>query len=263
MTHDTPLRGVILDWAGTTVDHGSRAPVEAFAAVFAAEALPVTDEEIRAPMGMAKREHLAALLALPRVREAWEARYGRPPAPADVARLYAEFMPLQTRVVAAHSTVIDGVAAAIARCRSLGLAIGSTTGYTRAMMDAVEPVAAAGGFVADVVVTSDEVTAGRPAPWQLFRAAERLGIYPLDRLLVVDDTVAGIRAAVAAGAPAVGVTRTGNGLGLTAAATARLPRDELARRLAAVAAELRGAGADYVIESVAELPTLVADRGLA
>jgi phosphonoacetaldehyde hydrolase len=257
MTRRPPLRGLLLDWAGTTVDHGSRAPVEAFLAVFAAAGLTLTPEEVRGPMGMAKRAHLAALLDLPRVAAAWQATHGHAPGAADVDRLYAQFMPLQIEVVAAHSTVIDGVAAAIDRCRALGLAIGSTTGYTRAMMDAVEPVAAAGGYTADVVVTSDEVAAGRPAPWQNFRAAERLGIYPLDRFLIVDDTVAGIQAARAAGAAAVGITRTGNGLGLSAAAIARLPAAELQRRLEAVAAELRAAGADHVLETVADLPGLI------
>lgn len=208
-------------------------------------------------MGLAKRAHLEAILALPRVAAVWRALHGHPPGPADVARLYAEFLPLQIRIAAEHAGVIAGVAAAVARCRELGLAIGSTTGYTRPIMDAVQPVAAAGGFAAEVVVTSDEVTAGRPAPWQLFRAAERLGIYPLSHCLVVDDTPAGIRAAVAAGAPAVGVTRTGNGLGLSADAVDRLPPAERDRRVAGVAAELRAAGADHTIESVADLPALL------
>ena len=61
------VRAVIFDWAGTIVDHGSRAPLEAFRRIFEEIDLELTDEEIRGPMGLGKREHIAALLGLTRV----------------------------------------------------------------------------------------------------------------------------------------------------------------------------------------------------
>ena len=74
--------GIILDWAGTTVDFGSMSPVKVFTAIFEEAGVPVTEDEVRRPMGMLKRDHIAAMLAMPRIRAAWEETYGRTPGEA-------------------------------------------------------------------------------------------------------------------------------------------------------------------------------------
>ena len=66
------LTAVIFDWAGTILDHGSRAPVAALQQVFSQAGVPVTIAEARLSMGIAKRDHIRAILALPRVAEAWQ-----------------------------------------------------------------------------------------------------------------------------------------------------------------------------------------------
>ena len=87
----------------------------------------------------------------------------------------------------------------------------------------------------------------------LFRAAERLDVYPMSEVVVVDDTRVGIEAGLNAGAWTVAITRTGNSLGLSVDELARLDRDDLAARLESAAEEFRRAGAHRVIESVADL----------
>lgn len=251
------LRAVIFDWAGTTVDHGSRAPARVFVAIFARAGVAITEAEARGPMGLAKRDHITAILALPRVRTAWRDAHGNEPAEADIDRLYADFLPLQREALAAHADVIAGVPAVVAECRRRGLKIGGTTGYARALMDVLEPIALAGEYGPDVSICADDVAAGRPAPWMLFRAAEQLGVFPMSRIVVVDDTPVGIAAGRNAGAWTVGVSRTGNELGLGPDEVDRLERGDLALRLATARAHLEQAGADFVIESVADvLPIL-------
>lgn len=44
------IQAVIFDWAGTTVDYGCFAPVQAFQEAFAHHGVPVTLEETRKPM---------------------------------------------------------------------------------------------------------------------------------------------------------------------------------------------------------------------
>lgn len=256
------IRGLLLDWAGTTVDHGSRAPARVFLEVFQRSGVPVNEAEARGPMGMAKRAHIAAVLNLPRVARGWEEKYGRPPTDADVQRLYEEFLPLQLSVLREYSSVIPGVSEAIAWCRSRGLKIGSTTGYTRELMEAVSPVAAEGGYAPDVLVCSDEVAAGRPAPWLNFRAAEQMGVYPMHHLLVVDDTPLGIQAGKAAGCLTVAVSNTGNALGLGLDELEALPERELGARIQQIGADFRATGADFVIPSLADLPDLLTTQKL-
>ncbi|RUL89186.1 phosphonoacetaldehyde hydrolase [Tautonia sociabilis] len=247
------ILGVFLDWAGTTIDHGSRAPVEVFVEVFRRSGVEITAAEARGPMGMAKREHIAALLAMPRVAASWQAKTGRPPDESDLDRLYADFLPLQREVLARHCDVIAGVPEVIAECRRRGLKIGSSTGYTRELMEVVAPLAAEGGYQPDTILCADDAPRGRPAPWLNFRCAERLDVFPMSRVVVVDDTVPGIQAGRNAGAWTVAVTRTGNSLGLSAEELDRLSPEERATRIAAASIALRNAGAHAVIESVADL----------
>lgn len=252
-----PIRAVLFDWAGVTVDYGSRAPAQAFVEVFRACGVDITFAEARQPMGKAKREHLAEIARMPRVARAWEERHGSPPAEADIQRLYDAFLPLQLAALERDTAVIPGVPEAIQRLRARGVKIGSTTGYTRLLMDVVVPRAAAGGYSPDVVVCADEVPAGRPAPWMNYKAAQELGVYPFAQILVVDDTPVGIEAGLHAGAITVAISQTGNALGLSAEEVATLSHDDLESRLAAIEADFHRIGAHHVIRSVAELPDLI------
>jgi phosphonoacetaldehyde hydrolase len=247
------IRAILFDWAGTTVDHGSRAPVEVFLEVFRRAGVEISPAEARGPMGRAKRDHLEQLLSLPRLAAAWRAAHGRPAGPADVDRLYNDFLPLQSVVLERHADVIAGVPNVVAECRKRGMKIGATTGYTHALMEVAAPLARAGGYEPDVIICADDVPRGRPAPWMLFRAAERLDVYPMSEVVVVDDTRVGIEAGLNAGAWTVAITRTGNSLGLSLKELARLDREDLAARLESAAEEFRRSGAHRVIESAADL----------
>jgi len=248
---------VLLDWAGTTVDYGSRAPAAVFVEIFRRRGVEITLAEARGPMGRSKIDHIAAVAALPRVAELWAGLHGRPPDSDDVRGMYREFLPLQQEVLARGSEVIPGVPEAIADLRRRGLAIGSTTGYTRALMEVVAPQAARQGYAPDVIVCSDDVPAGRPDPAMNLLAARRLGIDDLTSVLVVDDTAVGIEAGRNAHAITVAVTVTGNAFGLALDEVAALRPEELAAREAAVGREFVAAGAQHLLRSVADLPQLV------
>ncbi len=254
-----PTQAVLLDWAGTTVDYGSRAPTQVFVEIFRRRGVEITVAEARGPMGRAKHEHIAMVAGLPRVTELWRQLHGAAPTDVDVRAMYDDFLPLQKEILKQGSDVIPGIPEAIAELRRQGIRIGSSTGYTRSLMETVIPIAAAGGYHADVVVCSDEVSAGRPAPWMNVRAAELLGVYQFDQIIVVDDTPVGIEAAKNGGMTAVAVSLTGNALGLSEAEVRQMPEADLQKQLRQIEQDFRLAGADYVISSVAQLPSLLAD----
>jgi phosphonoacetaldehyde hydrolase len=249
------IRAVVLDWAGTTIDFGSVAPVRVFREVFRDRGIDVTEAEAREPMGQAKIDHIRAMLKMERIGGLWQQRFGRAWTEDDVHGLYERFLPLQKEVLADHATVIPGVAEAIAQLRSRGLKIGSTTGYTRALMDVVEPLAAAQGVAPDATICSDQVSAGRPAPWQNFRAAEQLGIYPMRDVLVADDSLAGIEAGLHAGCFTVAVAMTGNALGVSLEAFLAIPPERRLELAASIRSMFVAAGAHAIVESVADLPS--------
>jgi len=246
------LRAVILDWAGTVVDYGSRAPVAALESVFTPAGVPVTVAEARESMGIAKKAHIRAILEIARVREGWIAKYGAAPSEADVDELYAAFIPNQIQVLGEYSGLIPGVADAVRRMRARGLKIGTTTGYNRAMLDYLLERAAPQGFTPDCALCPDDVGAGRPLPWMCFLAAIRLEVYPMTALVKIGDTPADIEEGRNAGMWTIGVTRTGNEIGVTEEEWARLLDVDRERLLKSAERRLLDAGAHYIVPSVAE-----------
>jgi phosphonoacetaldehyde hydrolase len=98
---------------------------------FADHGVPVSTEEARGPMGMAKRDHIMALFAMPRVRDTWTSAHGKPPGEPDVERLYLAFIGTQRGFLVANAELIPGCLETIAACRARNLALGSSTGYIR------------------------------------------------------------------------------------------------------------------------------------
>jgi phosphonoacetaldehyde hydrolase len=252
----TNLRGVLFDWAGTTIDFGSLAPVEVVRGVFLEYGIEVTEAEARQPMGKAKIDHLREVLSMPRVAQLWMQAHGKPCDDSTIVAIYQRFLVMQKSVLAKHSDLIPGAKQLVDFLRTLGIKIGSTTGYTRELMEVVLPIAAAAGYSPDSTVCSDEVAAGRPAPWSNFRAAELIGVFPMNCILIVDDSVAGIQAGKNAGCYSVAVTTTGNPFGLSQKAYEQLDEIDVARRQQQAEAEFYAAGADLVVESVAVLHEL-------
>ena len=253
------VRAVVFDWAGTTVDYGCMAPVEAFTGALAAHGVGVGEADVRRPMGRPKRDHLAALLSLPAAAARWADRYGRAPSQEDIDALYNEVTPLMAAAALERADPLPGAVKAVAELRRRGIKIGSCTGYPRGLMDSLAPAAAARGYAPDVVVTPDDVPQGRPAPHMCYLNAVRLDTYPLGQMVKVGDTVLDVLEGRAAGMWTVGTLLGGSELGLSRDAEARLAPAKLEERLAAAGARLQEAGAHYVLRSIADLPGTIAE----
>ena len=248
-----PLKAVVLDWAGTTVDHGCLAPVATFMQAFAETGVPITVAEARAPMGMPKWHHIQAITRMESVATRWQAVHGRLPEDQDVDALYQRFLPLQVQTVEQHSDVIPGVVEAVAAFRARGLAVASTTGYPREVMDVVVRTAKEQGYEADVTICAGDTPAGRPGPFMALQALIKLSISPVEAVVKIGDTAVDIEEGLNGGMWSVGIAVTGNEVGLTAAEYAAQSAGEQ-RRLAKEATErLYAAGAHYVVDGLGEV----------
>lgn len=251
------LKAIVFDWAGTVIDYGSCAPAAVFQKVFVEHGIVISAAQAREPMGMAKREHIAAILNMPTVQEAWRNSYKRDSTEADIDQIYEQFLPLQMQVLSEHAVLIPGAAQAVQECRALGLKIGSTTGYTRALMQVVSAAAREQGYEPECVVCAEDAPRGRPAPYLLFETAKRMDVYPMWAFVKVDDTPVGIEAGRNAGCWTIGVTRTGNCVGKTEQELSQSSEEQVQAWCRTAAEKLFSAGAHYVVESVVEVPGLL------
>jgi phosphonoacetaldehyde hydrolase len=259
------LEAVVFDWAGTTVDFGSLAPVRAVTRLFATRGIQVSDADVRRDMGIFKKDHIRRLLALPHVDQQWKRCKGEPAGDADVEAMFAEFALLQMEILEEHSQLICGVPDIAAALRNRSLKLGSTTGYTRPMLDLLLEKATQQGYRPDLSLCPDDVGGGRPLPWMCLRIALDFHLTSTAAVVKVGDTISDIEEGLNAGMWTIGVTATGNEVGLSAAALATLAPDDRGRRLDRAGAALKAAGAHYLIDSVAEIEPIIdqIDRRLA
>jgi phosphonoacetaldehyde hydrolase len=208
-------------------------------------------------MGMAKRPHIAAIMALPRVAQAWAERHGHAPTEADIDAVYAAFVPKNIAVAARYATLVPGAAGVVSELRGMGMKIGSSTGYTREIMAEILPVAARQGFEPDSLVCTGDTPDGRPTPFMLYKTLLDLEVWPAWSVIKVDDTEVGIAEGINGGAWTVGVSVSGNCFGLSREDTEALAPAEFQERRKAAVNKLERAGAHYVIDSVADLTPIV------
>ncbi len=254
-----PVKAVVFDWAGTTVDFGCCAPAVVFIDVFKGRGIDVTLDQAREPMGIHKKDHIRILMKVGPIAAQWEKKFGARPTEADVESLFAEFVPKQVDTIAKHADVIPGALDAIAALRKQGIKIGSTTGYNAEMMAVLTPLAAKAGYTPDTMVSVSDVPEGRPSPWMALEAVKRLGVYPLEACVKVGDTPADIAEGLNAGMWSVGLVDHGNEVGLTATEFAALAPEARAAKCAKARQRLVACGAHIVIDTIAKLPETITD----
>ena len=249
------LKAVILDWAGSAVDFGSRAPVEAFAAAFREFGVELDEETIRGPMGLPKREHAARLLSAPEVRQRWRLARGEEPGEAALDAVFERIEAAMAAAASALSIPIPGLLEFVAAARAGGLRIGATTGYTETIMEGVAAAAAKAGYKPDASVCPGPRLPGRPAPWMLLEVARRLDAYPASSVVKIGDTPADIGEGRAAGAWTIGLSLSGNECGLSEKAYGALDEERRVETRARASARLRDA--DFIVDGIWDcLPAL-------
>jgi phosphonoacetaldehyde hydrolase len=252
------IRLAVFDWAGTAVDFGSCGPAMSFVNAFAAFGVPVDMAEARAPMGLAKKEHIRTMLAAPALAHRWQVKMGRASNEDDVEALYRDVTPRQVEAASRLGAPVPGLLECVALLRNQSMKIAGTTGYFQAAADAAAATAAAHGYRPDVRVCADEVPTGRPAPWMMFRVMEATGVFPGWAVVKIGDTPVDMAEGRNAGAWCVGVLDSSNGMGLSRDDFEALPTDEKNSRRVNAAATLKEAGAHDTINHLGQLPALIA-----
>ncbi|HEY9576805.1 MAG TPA: phosphonoacetaldehyde hydrolase [Pseudobacillus sp.] len=251
------IKGVIFDWAGTTVDYGCFAPVQVFVQIFKEKGVDITIEEARKPMGLGKIEHIRALTEMPRIKESWKTVHGRDPEEKDVEEMYGRFEEDLFAILPNYATPVPGCLEVMGALRHRGIKIGSTTGYTAEMMEIVAAQAKKQGYAPDCLVTSDETPAGRPYPWMCYVNAMKLGVYPMSAMIKVGDTISDIKEGRNAGMWTVGVILGSSELGLAESEVKSMEIGELEKRIQEVRERFIEAGADFTVLELADLEKVI------
>ena len=181
------VRLVVFDLAGTTVDDGAQV-VTAFVTALRPHGVTPGAGEIAAVRGTSKRDAISRLL---------------PPGPNHEDHLTAAYAAFQRELLAAYAktpvTPIDGALDLFDRLRRGGTRIALNTGFDRKITEAILDQVRWRVHIFDAVICVDDVRAGRPAPYLIFRAMEMTGTTSVHHVMNVGDTVNDLWAGVNAG----------------------------------------------------------------
>jgi len=258
-TYRGPLKCAILDWAGTTMDYGVYAPAVVFREVYKRQGVEISMDEARGPMGAHKKVHIQKISEMPAVAKRWKEIKGRSVTSKDIDRMFEEFVPLQLACLSDYSKLIPGTPKVLKDLKRRGMVTGSTTGYTRAMVDINLREAKKQGYCPDNTVGSDEVPAARPFPYSCWKNAIDLQVWPVEACVKIGDTLPDVGEGLNAGMWVIAIALTGNEVGLNEEEVNALAPEDKERRLQRARERLAMAGAHYVVDGIWNVPPIIDD----
>lgn len=255
------VKGLVLDWSGTTADAYVLAPAVVFVEVFQKHGVDISMTEARGPMGLRKDLHIKALTEDPVIAARWQSVHGKAPDQGSVDAMFKDFVPMQLDCLRQYTTLLPHVAEVTQKLQKQGIKIGSSTGFLRSMVDILEEDAKKQGYTPDASVAGDEVAHGaRPKPFMVYRNLDLMDIHPIQSVVKMDDTTSGIGEALEAGCWGVGIARYSNYMDVNSLEEGEsLSAAEIERRMKLTRETLRQAGAHYVIDTFDQLPEVIDD----
>jgi phosphonoacetaldehyde hydrolase len=248
------IEAIVFDWAGTTVDFGSFAPVQAFIEAFKEFGIEVTVEEVRKPMGMLKREHIKTMMSMDRINNLWIEKYSQAWNDDDIDKVYELTENKIFEVVQQFSNPKPYVVETVNKLREMNIKIGSTTGYTDDMMKIVVPKAKELGYEVDCYITPNSTNnIGRPYPYMIYKNMEALNVLSVKNVIKVGDTVVDVKEGKNAGVISIGVIDGSSEMALCKEEFDLLSESELNELRAKIKERYIEAGADYVINDIRDI----------
>ena len=253
ITKGKKVQAVVLDWAGTTIDYGCRAPLAVFLELFKQKGIQISVEEASKPMGKLKIEHIRELLFNDRIKSEFIKLYKRAPSEETVKEFNSEFEKALFKLLPSYTNPLPRVLETVEKLRDSGLKIG----YTKEMMEIIAPIVELKGYKPDYLITSSDVSAGRPLPWMLYQNAIKLGVFPMSNIIKVGDTIVDIKEGNNANCWSVGIIEGSSLMELTEEEFNKSDKSIINEKKLKIKQIYMENGADLVINSFADLPEAV------
>lgn len=185
------IKGVLFDMDGVLVDSE---PFICKAAImmFSELGITVSAEDFKPFVGMGENKYIGGVAE----------RHG---IKIDIAQVKARTYKLYEEIVTGNLSPLPGAHEFVSRCRNKGFRLALATSADRIKMEVNLKEIGLSPDTFNTIITGLDVTNKKPFPDIYLKAAENLGLLPMD-CLVVEDAVSGIKAGKTAGCRCLAIT---------------------------------------------------------
>tara|TARA_Y100000996_G_C22427653_1_gene604215 strand:+ start:27 stop:809 length:783 start_codon:yes stop_codon:yes gene_type:complete len=253
------IRACIFDLGGTIVDRYSITPLLSLKKIFENRKIYVNNKLIWKDMGMNKKEHITNIVKDGYVSNQWTKRYKDYPDDFDINTLFNEFNEIQYK----YSDEMIDILPETKQCMDYldfnYIKTGCTTGFNKENMDIIKRKLERNSIFLDSYVSSSCLDKpSRPFPFMIEKNLENLEISDPKQVIKLDDTEIGIREGNNAGCITIGVARWSINMKIIDIEDAYgYSIFELQEKLKESRKMLKDSGADYVIDTLDELPRII------
>lgn len=209
------IKLAVFDFSGTTTGSGVISVVEAMITTFKTMGITITEEEARLPMGKHKKVHIGLICEMQSVKDKWHTVHNKYPDNLDVNVLFDHFQPIQLDMIDRYETIIPGTIEALTEIKSMNIDRGSSTGFTREMVNRILEKNKELIDVMPYTCAANEVNKARPYPFMIHKNMEHYGIENPHNVVKIDDTEDGMREGFNAGTWTIGVIDHSSNMGLS------------------------------------------------
>ena len=258
------IKACIFDLGGTIVDKYSLSPLLSLQKAYSLKKLYVPNKLIIKDMGKHKFEHIRELCNENLINTQFRIHNDRDISTIDMESIFNDFNDIQIQYMNMNLNIIPETSSIIHYLRQNDIKVGITTGFNNVQMNIAVDKLRYNHIIIDSAVSSE--FSSRPLPHMIRKNMNNLQIEDPKQVIKIDDTCVGIQEGINAGCYTVGVARWSVNMDMFSLDTLTKEAfteacfnhtDIINHKLIESRRRLKEAGADFVIDTLDELPSII------
>ena len=255
------IKACIFDLGGTLVDRFSLTSILSLKDAFSTKNIYITNSLIFKNLGKHKREHIQNIINDEGISHIWRRIYGNFPSENESLDLYNIYNEIKKVRCSSLMDILPETKGIIKYLNDNNIKVGCTTDLDFKSMLLVTEKLNNKGILLDSYVDSSSMDYTSTIDHSMvYENMKKLNINNSRKVIKIDDTAAGIKEGIRAGCWTVGVSKWSINMEISTIEDAyNLHDEELYKKLLISKDILLNSGADYVINTLDELPWVIDD----
>jgi len=250
------IKSCIFGLGGTIVDKYALTTFLSLRKVFETVEIHISQNLLSKNIELSANSRIISIISEKDILDRWLEKYDNYPDEYDIRSLISLYHSIHTGYCKNLITILPETKKCIEYLREQDILIGCTTNYSRTNMNLIKQRLDNNNIIIDNYVSAN--INQKPYPYMIHKNMKDFMIYNPRNIIKISNSVSGIQEGNKAGCWNVGVARWSIHMNIYGISEAySLPSQELQSNLDNSRNTLEKAGADFVINTLDELPTII------